>query len=126
MLTRRRKPDDYCNNIGCGDPAGPVDPTGRVVFWTDQALLVPIAVQLGSEPVEVITTPFSTTPACGQSGVANYTVNEGSYSVVAADAGSHRWTNSVSVTKGMCLAVRYHRGRSTTAAAASMQAAPNR
>ena len=97
----------------CGDPVQPPPPppplptTGSVMFWTDDVRIIPIAVQLGNQPVAVVSAAFSSMPPCGQAGAANYnSVAPGSYQVVAADAAGNRWSFVSDVKAGQCLAVR--------------------
>ena len=91
----------------CENPAA-TPQTGQVVYWTDQSFLVPIAVKPNGQPVQIITTPFSARPGCGQAGAATYTLTPGSYSVTAATADAHVWSGDTKIESGVCLSVRLY------------------
>ncbi|HEX2208322.1 MAG TPA: hypothetical protein VHG93_11620 [Longimicrobium sp.] len=86
-------------------PPPPSPGTGRVMFWTSTAALTPISVSVGGLS-GAISSAYASTPSCGAAGTFTVTLAPGTYAYTAQSGGGSRWSGSVSVTAGACLALR--------------------
>lgn len=101
-FTGCEKQTDTTTNSGTGNGGGSgSDGTGNAMFW--------IAADLGCGPITVlvngqsktITSFYGTSPACGTSGCANFTLAPGTYTYSASCSGK-TWSNTITVTAGGC------------------------
>jgi hypothetical protein len=81
--------------------------TGNVTFWVDSAANnINVTANNGTAP---ITVAFPTsTPTCGTSGCANFTLHIGTYTYTAITASNVGYTGSVTVRKDSCTLVKIY------------------
>ena len=83
----------------------PAPSTGQVAFWTDNALLAPISVKVGTLAGS-ITGAHTAAPACGAAGAYTVTLPAGSHAYTASNAAGLQWSGTATVTAGACTTVR--------------------
>jgi hypothetical protein len=89
--------DVAANNVG--DDTLPT--TGQATFWTDSSLnSASITVVCGNN-TQMITNSSSSTPSCGASGTATFTLPAGTYNY-SAWMGAKTWSGVITVTVGGC------------------------
>ena len=84
---------------------------GKVIFWqstTGTQYLVTTVTLNGA--TGSITVNKSSTPSCGDSGCANFTLQPGTYTYSATEAspGTATWSGSVTITEDGCLAFQLY------------------
>lgn len=93
-----------CGTVGGGGGGG--NGEGDIVFWTQSdkgcgSIMVTINGQSGS-----VSSYYSSTPECGATGCANFTLPAGNYSFTA-ECDSYTWgPTSVTITEGGCFKMR--------------------
>ena len=79
--------------------------TGQVVFWTDNAALVPITVNV-NVATGSITGAHAAAPACGAAGAYTVTLPAGSQPFSGSNPAGLTWNGTVTVTAGACTTFR--------------------
>jgi hypothetical protein len=99
---RCEKETDSTTNTGSGSGGGSgSSSTGNATFWVASDLgCGTITVSVNGQS-KTISSFYSTSPACGASGCANFTLAPGTYNYSASCSGK-TWSNSITVTAGGC------------------------
>lgn len=97
VAARYTRTDTFCDGGGGGG-----DEDGQIMFWIQSDLgCGNISVTLEGQGSGSISGYYSTSPSCGASGSANFTVPAGTYSFSASCDG-RTWDGSVTVSEGQC------------------------
>ncbi len=92
-----------CDGGGGGGGSG----EGNIMFWIGSDLgCGSISVTLQSEGSGSITSYYGSSPDCGASGCANFTVAPGTYSF-SASCGDYTWDGSITVTEDQCSKMQF-------------------
>ena len=81
--------------------------TGSVTFWVDSAANN-IRVKLNGATANINTAFPTSTPTCGSSGCANFTMHTGTYSYTATTASNIGYAGTVTITADSCTLVRLY------------------
>jgi hypothetical protein len=92
---------------GSGSGAGSgSSSTGQVAVWTRRSTwdTSTINVSIDGSSIGSLTTYYTSTPNCGDSGTVTTTLAVGSYSLSASDGPNQSWgPSSITITSGGCL-----------------------
>lgn len=96
-----------CTSLGSGGSSGGTGgsggtTTGSATFWVSSNFNCgSITVSLTGQSKTISSYYSSSSPGCGASGCANFTLSAGSYSFSASCSG-HNWQGTITVTSGGC------------------------
>jgi hypothetical protein len=83
--------------------------TGNVVFWVDSAANnTKVTLNVNSGPAYINTAFPTTTPTCGTTGCANFTLHVGTYTYTAITAANIGYTGTITVGNDSCTLVRLY------------------
>ena len=103
VAARYSRTDTFCEEGGGGG-----DGNGQITFWLQSDLgCGPISVTLHNQGSGTITDYYSSSPSCGASGCANFTVPPGTYSFSASCDG-HTWDSTVTVSANQCFKMQLY------------------
>lgn len=94
------------SNTGSGSGSGTGTSTGQVIFWTaSDHGCGPISVSINGQS-GTISSYYSSTPSCGASGCATFTLDPGTYTY-SATCGTYTWgSKSVTITANSCFKMK--------------------
>lgn len=94
-------------SYGTGQGGGGGGGTGNALFWVSSDLGCGYVTVSLNGYSDQITNYNSTSPACGTSGCAEFTLSPGTYSY-SASCGSYTWSGSITITSGGCSKMRLY------------------
>lgn len=105
VAARYSRTNTFCDGSGGG---GTGDENGNIVFWIQSDLgCGNISVTLQGQGSGMITSYYNSSPSCGASGCANFTVAPGTYSFTAS-CQNRTWESSITVTAGQCFKMQLY------------------
>lgn len=96
----------------CGSDAvtrpDPPQPAARVMFWTDDVRLVPVAISIDGSPFGAVPGAIGTATSCGQAGGLTLTLTPGTHAYAAVASNGAVGTGSVTAVQGDCSGVKLY------------------